>query len=372
MPSQLNIRARVRPWVDELVRRSRARRSTKAAPTDALGTFSSEDSVSQQHRFSSERALPLGLGAMAALLAVGATGLLHKRFVAVDAAERTLAKLSVETRPAGAEVVVDGQRRGTTPLSVAISPGNHTLIVRRGTDTRTVPLTIAAGTEIAEHFELAAVDAPFPVPGRISIVTDPPGAHVVVDGQPRGVSPTTVADLSPATHTVGVSSGEGSAERVVTVEPGGTTSVVFSRLSASAPLAGWLSVDAPFDVQIAERGEVVGTSGTTKIMLATGAHDLVVSNERLGYEEARRTNIAAGKVTSVKVTPPKVPLNINARPWGEVVVDGVVVGQTPLANLPVPIGTHEVVFRHPQFGERRQTIVVTAHGPNRVTADFTK
>ncbi len=80
----------------------------------------------------------------------------------------------------------------------------------------------------------------------------------------------------------------------------------------------------------------------------------------------------SGKVTTVRITPPNAPLNVNARPWGDVFLDGAALGQTPLANMPVPIGTHEVVLRHPQFGESRQTIVVTARGPNRITHDFTK
>ena len=33
---------------------------------------------------------------------------------------------------------------------------------------------------------------------------------------------------------------------------------------------------------------------------------------------------------------------------------------------------HEMVFRHPQLGERRQTVTVTAKGPNRIAADLTK
>jgi hypothetical protein len=31
-----------------------------------------------------------------------------------------------------------------------------------------------------------------------------------------------------------------------------------------------------------------------------------------------------------------------------------------------------VIFRHPQFGERRQTIVVTTKGPNRIAMDLSK
>ena len=41
-----------------------------------------------------------------------------------------------------------------------------------------------------------------------------------------------------------------------------------------------------------------------------------------------------------------------------------------LANLTLPIGTHEVVFTHPQFGERKQTVVVKMDGLLRVTQTF--
>ena len=50
----------------------------------------------------------------------------------------------------------------------------------------------------------------------------------------------------------------------------------------------------------------------------------------------------------------------------------VAVGQTPLANLSLTLGTHEIVFRHPDLGERKQTIVVTAKGPNRIAVDLTR
>jgi hypothetical protein len=55
-----------------------------------------------------------------------------------------------------------------------------------------------------------------------------------------------------------------------------------------------------------------------------------------------------------------------------VFVDGGLMGQTPLSNISLAIGQHQVTFRHPQLGERRQTITVTTAGPNRVSADLTK
>src|SRR5262245_47294018 len=42
--------------------------------------------------------------------------------------------------------------------------------------------------------------------GRLSIVTDPPGARVEVDGKPYGVSPVLIDGLAAAEHRVKVSS----------------------------------------------------------------------------------------------------------------------------------------------------------------------
>jgi len=82
--------------------------------------------------------------------------------------------------------------------------------------------------------------------------------------------------------------------------------------------------------------------------------------------------VTAGKTMSIRVDPPKASLSVNARPWAEVVLDGNSVGQTPIANLSVSVGSHEIVFRHPTLAERKQTVVVTAKGPNRIAADLTK
>jgi hypothetical protein len=107
-------------------------------------------------------------------------------------------------------------------------------------------------------------------------------------------------------------------------------------------------------------------------MLAAGRHDITILNRSLGYQDARRVEVAAGKTVSVRVDPPKVLVSVNARPWAEVTLDGNSVGQTPISNLLVTVGSHELVFRHPQFSERRQAVVVTAKGPNRIAADLTK
>jgi hypothetical protein len=63
-------------------------------------------------------------------------------------------------------------------------------------------------------------------------------------------------------------------------------------------------------------------------------------------------------------------VNLNASPWAEVFIDGERVGDTPIGNLAVPIGPHEIVFRHPQFGERRHAVSVTAGVPVRISVEM--
>jgi hypothetical protein len=67
---------------------------------------------------------------------------------------------------------------------------------------------------------------------------------------------------------------------------------------------------------------------------------------------------------------PKVAVALNALPWAEVWIDGEKVGETPIGNLSLPLGTHDLVFRHPDLGERRQTLVVSLKNPARVSVDL--
>jgi hypothetical protein len=66
-------------------------------------------------------------------------------------------------------------------------------------------------------------------------------------------------------------------------------------------------------------------------------------------------------------------VNMNVKPGeAEVWIDGQKVGETPIGNLSVSVGAHEIIFRHPDLGEQRQTVTVTLATPARVTIDLRK
>jgi hypothetical protein len=240
-----------------------------------------------------------------------------------------------------------------------------------------VPATARPATDAAAHLSQGVDDVSRDIKtptgaGRLSIVTDPAGAQVQVDGRPRGVSPVVIDGLAAAEHLITVVSDSGTAQRTIAVSKDVMTEVVFSMPGPTAPVAGWVSVASPFPVEMLEHDEVVGAGGAAKIMLAAGKHEVRLRNESLGFEAPRTIIVVPGQVTSVAINPPKGLLNVNARPWADVLIDGVMVGQTPLSGLSVAIGPHQVTFRHPQFGERTERIDVTVRGVNRVAVDLNK
>jgi len=229
---------------------------------------------------------------------------------------------------------------------------------------------MAARAELSQFIEMPQAAA---VVGQLDVRTDPAGARVSVDGQRRGVSPVTVTGLTAGSHTVMLENELGSVNQDVTIEPGGTASLVVPmRSPQGAPVSGWISISAPAELQVFENQRLLGSTRTERIMVATGRHDLEFVNEALGYRSAKTIQVGPGLVANVKPDWPQGTIAINAAPWANVWLDGQELGETPVGNTQVPIGTHEVVFRHPQFGEQRYTTTVTATTPARLSVDMRK
>jgi hypothetical protein len=145
--------------------------------------------------------------------------------------------------------------------------------------------------------------------------------------------------------------------------------------SAEPPRAdspGWASLDLPFQVQVFEHGRFVGSNDSGRLMLAAGAHELELVNESLQYRSTQTVNIRSDSLVPVQMTLPSGTLSLNALPWSNVLIDGQVVGATPLGHLRLSIGPHRVVFRHPLLGEQTRTAVISVGNETRLVVDLRK
>jgi serine/threonine-protein kinase len=204
------------------------------------------------------------------------------------------------------------------------------------------------------------------------VQSDPPGAKVSVDGVDHGVAPVSVPDLTPGDHEVVLQADGGTpVKQRVLIQAGVTSSVLAPVSTATAgPVSGWLSVKSPVAIEIRENGRLIGTTEADRIMMAAGKHDLELVNETLGYRATRSIQVPPGKVAPLTLEMPQGVISVNAAPWAEVFIDGRRAGETPMANLPIAIGSHEIVFRHPQLGEKRQAVSVTLKAPVRLSIDM--
>ena len=141
---------------------------------------------------------------------------------------------------------------------------------------------------------------------------------------------------------------------------------------AEAPLGGRIGgvrVTSTVELQVFQDGSLLGTTAGP-IALPEGSHTLDFVNESLGYRSRQTVAVKAGQLAALRLTLPQGRININATPWANVWIDGNAAGETPIANHTLPIGNHEIVFRHPQLGEQRMTATVKADAIARVSASF--
>ena len=257
------------------------------------------------------RALVVALAVCAIVEALVIAGLLQRRWAA--AATAGIAEVTVETQDPGATVLVDGQSVGVTPLELAISPSMRSL----------------------------------------SVVSSSPQARAT--------------DL--AVGSTGLQNSEPAQARDRPASPDARTEQV--RAPAPAPQrTGGIRIQSPIELEVFEGDRRLGSSAVGIVSASAGRHELDLVNSALGFRHRQSVEVRGGQVVSLTVTPPNGRVNINAAPWAEVWIDGKSVGETPIGNLSLPLGEHEIVLRHPQLGEQRLTAVVRVDGVTRVSANL--
>ena len=158
--------------------------------------------------------LVYGLAAVVVLLIAVVGWLTTRGGSGVGAGE---GQLVVTSRPEGAEVTIDGEGRGKTPLTVSLNAGAHVMEVQSGkSEPRVIPFTITAGVQTAQYVELQGVVST----GSLEIRSEPSGARITIDGQNRGTTPMTVSNLRPGDHTIVLELKGRKATQVVRIEAG--------------------------------------------------------------------------------------------------------------------------------------------------------
>jgi PKD repeat protein len=112
--------------------------------------------------------------------------------------------VAVTSVPNGASVTLDGVYEGTTPVIIPdVLPGNHEIsLTYPGYAPLVQSLSVGPSQTAAVNANLVISTEPAVGTGTLSVVTDPAGAQVSVDGESKGVSPATIPGLAAGNHTL--------------------------------------------------------------------------------------------------------------------------------------------------------------------------
>jgi PEGA domain-containing protein len=211
-----------------------------------------------------------------------------------------------------------------------------------------------------------APEAPAKKTGALSIESTPAGARVIVDGKARGVTPLKLDDVAPGRHEVTITGDAGAVKRTVTVTANSTSTI------EEAIFSGWIAVYSPFEVAIDEKGRMLRPDERNQFMLPPGEHELRFTNRALGFEATRQVEVKPGEGTTIRLTPDPSRLSVTASEPAEVWVDGARAGETPLATIPISLGTHDVVVRKTAGGGERRVTITVGTAPYTLNVDFSR
>jgi hypothetical protein len=222
----------------------------------------------------------------------------------------------------------------------------------------------------------AAVVPPPPAAVSVMIDSQQPGDQVVVDGRDVGVTPMTLP-LKADMRSIHVRTRPSVDAAIVPPAPkvdrtADTAAAALLNQAAARERRGGLRVSSPIELQVLEGDHVLGSTTDGPVVATAGKHELDFVNTELGYQSHHVVEIKAGQIVPMKVSPPDGRVSINAVPWAQVLIDGKPAGETPLGNVALPVGEHQITFRHPQLGERTQKVIVKANAASRVSVVFTR
>ena len=252
---------------------------------------------------------------------------------------------------AGAEVLVDGDPVGTTPLVAEIRPGKHRIEFRAErylTELREIEVE-GGGERQALTVDLTPSWAP------VEIETQPAGATVLVDGEPRGTTPARL-EIDAGEHEIEVrlagynawqSKIDVTANRPLTLPP-----VTLVQADGRIELAS-----TPSDAAVSVDGEFRGSTPLTLRLRPGRTHRITLTKP--GYESVTReltVEADSGRRVTVELPAQFGEIQIASEPpQAEVWVDGRREAVTP-ATLRLTALPHSIEVRHAGFAPESREI----------------
>ena len=247
----------------------------------------------------------------------------------------------------GLPVLIDGQKRGGTPLVVdGLTEGEHVVEIKspgEGYQPFSQVVTIKAN----ERTTVEATIRIAPDLGSLRVIASVPGAIISLDGKDIGVAPAARGGLTPGEHAVMArAAGYEPVEQTVTVIAGRERVVSLRFTTPSTDAARIFIRSSVPHATVTIDGEDYGNPPITIEPAEFGTHSIVVRAP--GYREVRRTcSVGPGRNCDLyaDLHPLGVPVRVEANVAGaQLFIDGEPRGPVPWEG-DLPAGTHHLEVR---------------------------
>lgn len=252
--------------------------------------------------------------------------------------------MQVASEPAGAAIWVDGVDSGlVTPASVPLQGAegdNVGLQLRQGDETLATTQVVLGSALEPWQPDLG------PRPRRLSIVSEPRGAQVSLDGEVVGRAGEVRVDVeAEQTYELQLElEGYEPASRTVSLDDLSTEEAATGTLAFSLnekPPSGTVHIVADYPVTVEAAGQ--RQSGPT-VELPAGTHAAVLSAPEVFYRGRRTLEVRSGESVEVSL-PEAVAITVAAAPSNcQVTIDGRDIGFVPV-QVRVAVGPHTFGFR---------------------------
>jgi len=188
--------------------------------------------------------------------------------------ERAWAVVSLNTSPSGAEVLVDGEVVGTTPLNAEILQGQRDLVLKlAGHKAWQEDFDVLAGQDFAvPQVELVPAD------GLVFIRSNPSEASVTIDGEYVGLTPLEVPLTPNQNHELTFfKNGYHSGKTSIRTQPNQAREI---SMALDPVLAEVSVVSEPADAQLYVNGELRGLANQTIQLMASSQ---LIEIRKAGY-----------------------------------------------------------------------------------------
>ena len=262
-------------------------------------------------------------------------------------------ELYVTTEPSGAEVTLDGERKGTSPLLIKEVPVGRRLRVEARSGSRAASAEVTLGKAGLQDLSLALQTEK----GNLVIVSTGRAVRVALDGRALGeLGSGLFRDVEAGSHTLELAGTGVYWKGEVTVAASTTAEV-----KAEPYAVGEIVYDIPWGAEAAVSGQ--GTSQTARssgklVNLKAGRHEVVVSG---GDYDTVRLTVDLSRGQSYELKPYRTgTVVVESTPSGATVtVGGAYRGTTPVTVSEVPAGSAAVEVSLSGYTTEKREVAVS-------------